>query len=164
MNLIFRDDDANVYTNAYQFKKLQEQFNAEGKVHTAAILMKDLWQNHALFHYLATTPNLEIGLHGWEHKDYSVLSYEECYEDLKKSLEYWKTNSTRMTGMCKDIKVFYAPWNRKGDNIERTCRDLGLKFCNVKNGEWEGNEVKSFHWWNIMNVGDKYTIDEILDK
>lgn len=149
--MIYRDDDPNVYTCPHLFKQLHQQFINKGLEHTAAVIMKDLWQNHALFWYLATAPHLQIGLHGWEHKDYSVLSYEECYEDIKKSLEYWKENSTRMTGQCKDITTFFAPWNREGENIKKACADNGLKFCNVKDGVWEGQEVKSFHWWNIID-------------
>ena len=70
-NLLLRDDDINVYTDAFKFKEFHEQFIAKNQVHTVAVIMKDLWQNHALFYYLATAPLLEVGLHGWEHKDYS---------------------------------------------------------------------------------------------
>jgi hypothetical protein len=162
-NLIYRDDDANLYTNSYQFKKIHEQFLKEGKTHTAAVLMKDLWQNHALFYYLATAPSLEIGLHGWEHKDYSLLSYEECYEDIKKSLDYWNENSLRMVGNSKRIDTFFAPWNREGENIKKACQDLGLKFCNIGRGPWEDKEIISMHWWNCMRLEDKFTINELLD-
>ena len=61
---IYRDDDVNVYTCAFHFKELHEQFIAKRKQHVAAVIMKDLWENHALFWYLATAPCLEIGLHG----------------------------------------------------------------------------------------------------
>lgn len=148
---LWRDDDINVYTDAFKFKELHERFIKLDKIHTAAVLMKDLWENHALFYYLATAHNLEIGLHGWEHKDYSVLSYEECYEDLKKSLDYWKENSTRMVGTCKPIDTFFAPWNREGGGIKKACQDLNLNFCNTKKGTWMGFKVNSFHWWSIIN-------------
>jgi peptidoglycan/xylan/chitin deacetylase (PgdA/CDA1 family) len=162
-NLIYRDDDPSVYTNSYQFKKIHEQFLKEGKIHTVAVLMKDLWQNHALFYYLATAPSLEIGLHGWEHKDYSLLSYDECYEDIDKALKYWSENSLRMVGTCKPIDTFFAPWNREGENIKKACADLGLKFCNIGKGQWEGKEIVSMHWWNIQKVGDEFTINDLLD-
>ncbi len=161
--MIYRDDDANVFTDAYLFKKLHEQFLREGKVHTAAILMKDLWQNHALFHYLATAESLNIGLHGWEHKDYSKMGYSECCDDLIKSLDYWKENSTRMTGQCKEIIIFFAPWNRIGDGIVSACKDVGLKFCNVQKGVWGNEEIQSLHWWNVMKHVDSYTISDLID-
>ena len=148
---IWRDDDVNVYTDAFRFKELHERFIRKGKTHTVAVIMKDLWENHALFYYLATAPNLEIGLHGWEHKDYSVLPYEECYEDIRKSLNYWWENSLRMVGTCKPIDTFFAPWNREGEGIKKACQDLGLKFCATKGGDWEGKKIKSFHWWNIID-------------
>ena len=162
-NPIIRDDDISLYTNSYQFKKIHEQFLKEGKTHTAAVLMKDLWQNHALFYYLATAPNLEIGLHGWEHRDYSKLSYDECNEDIAKALEYWSENSNRMVGSCKPIDTFFAPWNRESENIKKACSDNNLKFCNIGKGQWEGKEIKSLHWWNVMKVGDEFTINDLLD-
>jgi hypothetical protein len=148
---LYRDDDPNVYTDAFKFKEVHEYFLHKGKQHIAAIIMKDIWENHALFYYLATAPLLQIGLHGWEHKDYSKLSYEECYDDLKKSLSYWKTNSKRMTGGCKEIKIFFAPWNHESENIKRACADLGLKFCNKREGYWDEYYIKSFHWWACID-------------
>jgi|SRR3990167_2212567 len=155
MKILYRDDDINVYTNAFTFKKLHQQFIDKNTTHTVAILMKDLWENHALFWYLATTPFLEIGLHGWTHVDYSQLGYADCRGDLQKSLDYWKTNVKRMLNLSevpenKKIKVFFAPWNKEGEIIKTVCQDLNLKFCNIKSGEWEGYKVKSFHWWNCI--------------
>ena len=150
---IYRDDDVNVYTDAFKFKELHQKFIDRKEVHTVAVIMKDLWDNHALFYYLATTPYLEIGLHGWKHKDYSLLSYKECRADLERSLEYWKENATRMTGVCKPNKIFFAPWNHESENIQRACADLGLSFCNVKKGRWNGQEIRSFHWWNTIIDG-----------
>ena len=163
MKILWRDDDCNVYTDAFKFKELHEQFIAKNQVHTVAVLMKDLWQNHALFYYLATAPLLEIGLHGWEHKDYSKLSYKECYEDLKKSLDYWFKNVIRMLKTDrlpagKNITTFFVPWNKSGVSIELACKDIGLQFCNVRKGEWNGYEVKSFHFWNLIIDGWKLNL------
>jgi peptidoglycan/xylan/chitin deacetylase (PgdA/CDA1 family) len=151
MPTLTRDDDISVYTCPYTFKELHKKFIEKETVHTVAVIMKDLWLNQALFYYLATAPYLEIGLHGWEHKDYSELSYEECYADLKKSLDYWKENSIRMTGQAKEIKIFFAPWNRESDNIKNACYALGLDFCNVRKGKWNGYQVRSLHWWSADN-------------
>ena len=147
--ILFRDDDPNVYTCAREFKELHQKFIDAKQVHTVAVIMKDLWENHALFYYLATAPYLEIGLHGWEHKDYSKLNYEECYQDIKKSLDYWKENSFRMVGRTKEIRIFFAPWNRESEEIKKACKDLGLEFCSVKGGDWNGFKVKSFHHWSV---------------
>jgi len=148
-NILYRDDDVNVYTCPHLFKKLHEEFIKNNKTHTVAVVMKDLWENHALFWYLATVPLLTIGLHGWEHKDYSVQSYENCNNDIKKSLKYWEENSIRMTGKHKTINTFFAPWNREGKNIKLACEMNGLKFCNIKKGEWGEYNIKSFHHWYI---------------
>lgn len=146
---LWRDDDVSVTTCPHLFKEFHNEFIKREKVHTVAVIMKDLWENHALFYYLATAPYLEIGLHGWEHQDYSVLPYEECYEDLKKSLDYWKTNAKRMVGYAKPIDTFFAPWNHESDAIKRACKDLGLNFCAVKKGEWNGVRINSFHHWYL---------------
>jgi peptidoglycan/xylan/chitin deacetylase (PgdA/CDA1 family) len=151
MSLIYRDDDVNVYTDAYLFRELHKQFIEKNIDHYVGVLMKDLWENHAIFWYLATAPKLTVCLHGWEHKDYSALSYEECCDDLAKSLDYWRKNAARMTGQAKPIDTFFAPWNREGDNIKKACAEFGLKFCAVKDGEWDGHTLKSFHWWDTMN-------------
>jgi len=127
---------------------LHEKFIEANTVHTVAVVMKDLWKNHGLFWYIATAPYLEIGLHGWEHKDYSVLSYEECTSDIRRSLDYWTENSTRMVKECKPITTFFAPWNRESDNIRRACSDNGLLFCNVRKGPWNGKNIRSFHHWH----------------
>jgi hypothetical protein len=147
--LLHRDDDVSVFTCLHTFKEIHKQFIAAKQAHYAVVIMKDLWLNQGIFYYLATAPYLEIGLHGWEHKDYSLSSYEECYDDIKKSLEYWRENSDRMIGKHKKINIFFAPWNKDGENIRKACTDLGLRFCNVKKGNWEGHYIKSFHWWSV---------------
>lgn len=146
---LWRDDDVNVYTDAFRFKDLHQQFIDRKQVHTVAVIMKDLWENHALFYYLATAPYLEIGLHGWEHRDYSVLSYINCYEDVRKSLMYWEESASRMTGKAKPITTFFAPWNREGTGIRKACDESDLKFCATKKGLWDGKEVHSFHHWYL---------------
>src|SRR3990167_4681098 len=145
---LWRDDDLSVYTDICLFKALHQKFINKKQVHTVAVIMKDLWLNQAIFYYLATMPYLDIGLHGWEHKDYSTIAYTECYDDLKKSLDYWWENSLRMTNQCKKITTFFAPWNREGENIKLACKNLALEFCNTKGGAWNGYKVKSFHWWS----------------
>ena len=158
MEIIYRDDDANVYTCCTMFKESHEKFISAKQTHTAAVLMKDLWNNHALFWYLINAPYMSVQLHGWEHKDYSKLSYDECYGDLKKSVEYWNTNATRMMSKpAPKINTFFAPWNHSSPTIKKACADLGLKFCDVSSpntltsSQWDGRELVSFHWWNCMD-------------
>lgn len=152
---LWRDDDVSVRTCPYLFMELHKQFISKKITHTAAVIMKDLWENHAVFYYLATAPYLDIGLHGWEHKDYSQLSYEECSKDIKKSLAYWNENTDRMVRTSKPIDTFFAPWNRESPEIRRACAESNLKFCNVKKGPWMGREVRSFHWWDWAMRGIK---------
>ena len=148
-NLLHRDDDISVFTCLHTFKEIHKKFIADKQVHYAAVIMKDLWLNQGIFYYLATAPYLEIGLHGWEHKDYSLMTYEQCITDLEKSLQYWQENSDRMIGKHKEIKIFFAPWNKAEKPIISACEYVGLKFCNVKKGKWEDYYIKSFHWWSL---------------
>lgn len=150
-NTLIRDDDISVHTCPHEFKELHKKFIEKKQTHTVAVIMKDLWLNQAIFYYLAIAPYLEIGLHGWEHEDYSKLSYQKCYEDIKKSLDYWKENSFRMVGKAKEINTFFAPWNRESNNIKQACAEAGLNFCNVRKGKWCGYEVRSFHSWSADN-------------
>jgi hypothetical protein len=115
--------------------------------------MRDLWENHALFYYLNIASHMSVQLHGWNHVDYSKMSREECVSDLKKSIDYWNTNSKRMLGTCTPMTTFFAPWNHVGEGIVQACKDVGLRFCAVRDGEWEGEKVVSFHWWNVMKDG-----------
>jgi len=148
-NLLHRDDDISVFTCLHTFKEIHKKFIADKQTHYAAVIMKDLWLNQGIFYYLATAPYLEIGLHGWEHKDYSLMTYEQCITDLEKSLQYWQENSDRMIGKHKEIKIFFAPWNKAEKPIISACEYVGLKFCNVKKGKWEDYYIKSFHWWSL---------------
>lgn len=148
---LYRDDDVSVYTCPREFKELHQKFIEKKQVHTVAVLMKDLWENHSLFYYLATAPYLKVELHGWTHKDYSKLNYQECFEDLEKSIWYWKENCTRMVKKCNPITTFFAPWNRESETIRQACSELGLSFCNVKKGIWHNQEIHSFHYWSADN-------------
>lgn len=147
---LYRDDDCNVYTDVFLFKTLHEEFIKRKEVHTVAVIMKDLWENHALFYYLVTAPYMDVELHGWEHKDYSLLTEKECREDIERALNYWMSNAIRMTGKPpRPITTFFAPWNHEGESIKSACEYYGLKFCSVKKGEWEGYNVHSFHHWYL---------------
>jgi peptidoglycan/xylan/chitin deacetylase (PgdA/CDA1 family) len=149
---LWRDDDVSRFTCLHTFKEIHKGFIKRKETHTAAVLMKDLWENQGIFYYLATAPYLEIGLHGWTHKDYSTLNYDQCYEEIKKSIHYWVSNSERMVGTAKKIDTFFAPWNRESEEIKRACQDNGLKFCNVRKGNWNGQNVISFHWWSYESM------------
>ena len=80
------------------------------------------------------------------------MLFRSCIVDLEKSLNYWQENSDRMIGKHKEIKIFFAPWNKAEKPIIDACKDLGLKFCNVKKGNWEDYYVKSFHWWSYEDT------------
>lgn len=147
----YRDDDISKYTDINLITKIHSLFIKYNKIHTVTLEMSGLWDNKVIWYWLMTTPNLDIGLHGWEHKDYSQLDYSEIYFDLKSSLNYWNFNIARGKYEPKTIKVFYPPWNKTSENLERVCRDLGLEVDNR-----EGGEVYNLHWWAFIDE-DRFT-------
>jgi len=146
---LFRDDDINVRTDLTFFMKVHREFIKQRKIHTCAVLFKDLADNYELFHYLVTAPYLSVELHGWEHKDYSTRSKDNIKSDFMKAISYWKENVTRryssewLKNPLKKITTFYPPWNKVNDDIKKVCKELGLKLDNRK-----GGSVLNFHYWS----------------
>jgi len=137
--MLYRDDDICKWTDLTEFKKL----------HTCAVLFEGIADNYGLFHYLVTAPLLDVQLHGWRHRDYSVLSKEEILIDFFRAIAYWNHNVTRRYGKeildnaLKRITTYYPPWNRVHDNIKEACKEAGLKVDNRV-----GGEVFNFHYWS----------------
>lgn len=169
--MIYRDDDICVHTDAHLFKKLHEEFKKRKLTHTVAVTMKDIWNNMAIFYYIITEPYLSVELHGWEHEDYSTMDFFDCVISLRNCLNYYNKHATRILGIIpedKKITTLFAPWNKSSIDIIKACNHLGLKFCDVPFGEWEGESIKSLHWWNVMKEGaiieDKINFNKIFDE
>lgn len=144
MNL-YRDDDINKFTDIATFKAINDLFKKYGKIHTCAIEMEGLWESKGIWYLLTTEPNVEIGLHGWTHKDYSLLPIDEIVHDIERSLEYWRTKVARGFGAdkVKPIKVFYPPWNKVSPNLINACAEFDLKV--------DATSGYQFHWWEFVN-------------
>lgn len=117
--------------------------------------MKDIWDNKGIWYWMQSA-NLEIGLHGWTHRDYSILTEQVVYTDLLTSLDYYKKH-----GGKKEIKVFYPPWNRTSKALEKVCGQLGLTVDTRK-----GGEVYNFHWWTFINSdrNDFEKLEKVLNE
>ena len=146
---LFRDDDVSKYTDIQTFLKIHDLFKKYKKVHTCAVEMDGLFDSRGVWHLLQTEPLIEIGLHGWTHKDYSILSYDEICDDFKKSLDYWNSHSYEGYGKVIQIKTYYPTWNRVSDNLMRACATYRLKL-----DARVGGEVFNFHWWNFITDMD----------
>ena len=144
--MLFRDDDVSKWTDLTTFMAIHDLFKKYKKVHTIAVEMEGLWESRGIWHLIATEPYISVGLHGWQHVDYSTLSYEECSDHIKKSLQYWRKHI--QDGYCKHIPIvtFFPPWNRANDNLRRACADWGMKIDNRANDP----NVFAFHWWEFI--------------
>jgi hypothetical protein len=142
--MIFRDDDINRFTDIQVFLEIHNLFIKYNKTHLCVCEMKDLWESRGLWHLLMTLPNIEIGLHCWEHIDYSVLTYEQAKENIQKCLDYFYSKRNGYT--AKEIKIFCPPWNRVSLPLSKACFDLGLSVN-------DGNDGKTynFHWWSALD-------------
>lgn len=149
---LWRDDDISCFTTIQQFKPIHDLFIKYNKIHTIAVLAKDLWENKEICYYLATTPNLDIQLHGWDHVDYSLdysqISELETKQKLTTAIEYLEEHISkyrREKGMPElKITKFLPPWNKESEMIKRVCQELGLEFDNRI-----GGEVANFHYWSV---------------
>jgi len=145
--IIIRDDDISVHTCPHSFKEVHQFFIDHKIIHTVACLMKDLWENQAVFHYLITAPYLNIELHGLTHKNYSLMTYDEAFAELRGAMDYYNINAKRMLNTLvelpelKRLTTFFSPWNKDSETIRKVCADLGLRFNNT----WD---EFSFHCWS----------------
>lgn len=146
------------------FTKVHDLFEKHGKVHTIAVEMKDMWDSKTIFYFIATKTNIKVGLHGWTHRDYSKLSYDECVADIEKSLKYWRDNVSRMitpdvaNHKSNVIDTFYPPWNRTSPDLIRACEKCGLKI----DARHSVPEVYNFHFWSMTQKSHLEKLEQAL--
>ena len=155
--MLYRDDDISKYTDLTTIMRIQELFVKYNKIHTVTILMEDLWESRGVWEWLISTPNLDIALHGWNHKDYSELCYVDTLEEIRKSLTYWERNLERLD-LNIPIKVMYPPWNKSSDKLAMVCDELGLEL----NVNVDDKEVFNFHWWEFIGGKNLDKLEKVL--
>lgn len=139
---LYRDDDISVTSDLGLLMKVHEQFIRYNRIHTVAVVMKDIWQNKEIWYWLMTARNLDVGLHGWEHRDYSRMDLIDIEGDITMSLEYWNHCRARGKYPHKQIEVFYPPWNKISPALQKACDEFSLALDNRV-----GGEVFNFHYW-----------------
>lgn len=149
--MLYRDDDVNCFTDLTTFMIIQGIFDNHNKIHLAVVEMKDLWDSKGIWYILATHPHIKIGLHGWTHKDYSKMSFDEVCRDFQACLDYWYKHLEEGFGKSaitpmKKIDTYYPTWNRVSDDLKKACDKFGLKLDNR-----EGGDVFNFHWWEALH-------------
>lgn len=154
---MYRDDDICVTSNIEILRRVHEFFIKYNKVHTIAVLMEDIWENKEVWHWLMTAPNLEICLHGWDHKDFSVMTKEDIRADFKLCLDYWVRRLKDHKKEFIPIKKFLPPWNRVSEDLKVVCAEFGLEVDNRV-----GGEVYNFHYWALYDPERIAALEEAL--
>lgn len=157
MYTLYRDDDISVTSNITLLMKVHELFIKHNRIHTVAVLMKDLWENKEVWYWLQTAPNLEIGLHGWDHQDYGKLDKVSLWSLLTASLEYWQIRTLRGGYKLRPITTFYPPWNSVSQDLMRVCNSFGLTVDSRV-----GGEVYNFHYWALFEDRRMKELEEAL--
>lgn len=146
MSLIYRDDDISVTSNSELVYRVHNLFIKHNKVHTIALLMKDIWDNKEIWHWLMTAKNLEICLHGWEHSDYSIMSEGDIRHNFTWCFDYWKEKLACHKKDFIPIKKFLPPWNRVSEALIKVADEFGMEVDNRV-----GGEIYNFHYWALYD-------------
>jgi hypothetical protein len=156
---IWRDDDPCVDTDPLLFREVHSHFTKYNKIHTCAVIMRDLWKNKELWYMLVEEPNIEICLHGLDHIDYGVQPYEKIVADIQESLEYWRVRVTRGFGEDKVKKILrmLPTWHSVSPELERACKDCGLELDARQSGE-----VYCFHYWEAIYPEKLKVLEDLL--
>lgn len=157
MYTLFRDDDISKYTDMTLMREVHQLFIDNKKIHTVSVEVEGLWDNKLVWYWLMTAPNLQIGLHGWNHSDYSVMAITDIIDHFQRSYRYW---SERIAGggyEKRDFVAFYPPWNKVGNGLRMVCEEYKLPLDNRV-----GGEVYNFHWWTMHDDKRKAALQSAL--
>ena len=155
----FRDDDISFTSDIGLLMQTHELIVSKGKVHTIAIQMERLWDNKEIWFFVMTARNLAVGLHGWDHSDYSRMSMTEILDHLRRCREHWDSHVGHYPNAPK-ITTFYPPWNRVSDELRQACQACGLTVDN----RWKrGSGVYGFHSWELIDPIRRKKLERALD-
>lgn len=153
---LFRDDDISFTTDWRLLQEAHDIIVRAGRVHTVAVLMFDLWENHEVWYWLMTAKNLRIGLHGWRHSDYGAMPQAEIEADIRRSLDYWREHTVNYRNP-PSIESFYPPWHRSGPALEAACKACGLALDARKSAP-----VYCFHSWELIQPEPRARLEKAV--
>ena len=144
----FRNDDVGFTSDWRLLDQAHLMIRNAGKRHVIAVLMERLWDNKEIWFWLMDhADEIEIGLHGWQHHDYSTRAIDDIHDDIRRSLELWN-NHRKAYPAAKPLTVFYPPWNRVGQPLIDACAANGMTV----DAAWKKDTgVYGFHSWELMN-------------
>lgn len=156
--VMFRDDDISVHTTVAAFHEVHKLFIGTSQIHTVSLIVKDLRDNHEMWHYLLEASNLEWALHGWEHYDHGRLSYWECCRSIELSLRNlaeWQKG--RIAERIRKVRKFLPPWHKTSEKLKQACEHfkLQLEMRSPEELAKDPNLCK-FHYWSVVShLGEK---------
>lgn len=103
--------------------------------------------NKDLIDYLNSIPD-PIALHGLYHTDYSSMTYEQQYNDIKEGLSLLNTLFPN-----KKIDTFVAPFNRVNEDTYKVCKIFNLRVSSL---EGEHLEDRMHHGKGPLYEGELY--------
>lgn len=154
---LFRDDDISYTSNINLLMETHELFLKHDRQHLVTVQMYRLWENKEVWFWLMTAKNLAVGLHGWEHDDYSLMPEHNAAEQIKKSLDYWQTVSARGGYQAPPITTFYPPWNHVSHTLDVAVRKCGL----LLDSRWRA-PVYGFHYWELIDPARREALEKAL--
>ena len=129
-------------------KEIYSGINELGDEYLAAVICKDFPEPVAEF---LRSIQVNILLHGWEHRQYSELPAEEVTKDLKRGILFIeKTFGKRPT-------EFVPPWEKTSEVLISVCQKLGLSIHHSE--KWimgykpdENVSGVFFHLWDWREI------------
>jgi len=129
-----------------------EKFKEHKVKHIVACICSGIDSNPELVKYIRANRHIEVQIHGWKHKPYYDLSYEECYNDFRKCKEKIK----QRFGIVPTI--WYPTWNKSGVNSDKAAEDLNLEvrkthftlpeYLGMGELDYRYEREINFHYWS----------------
>jgi glucose/arabinose dehydrogenase/peptidoglycan/xylan/chitin deacetylase (PgdA/CDA1 family) len=123
--VIFRlDDIQDGYLDAEQIK-IMDLFLSKGEPLSLGLVMHNFGNDTSILNKISEGYKkglFELGLHGWEHKNYSSLSEQEQKSSL------YKANERMQTIFGKKSDIFIPPFNKFNNDTLDAIKELGIRI------------------------------------
>jgi peptidoglycan/xylan/chitin deacetylase (PgdA/CDA1 family) len=97
--------------------QILKENNAKMTIHVPAVLL----EHHLNDFNKIDDENIEWAMHGYKHIDHTKLSYDECFNQLKKAKEIFDNSGIKNIG-------FRAPYLQSNDNVLKAISKLGMAY------------------------------------
>lgn len=157
---VIRHDDFDFRLSADEYVAIHEEFIKAGLVETAVLQFTQYGNisnyDPLLIKYMNESPNWDFAIHGWAHTEYDGMDYNYIVRDLAAC----KHMTQELFG--KTPLVWYPPWNRLSNTMERAAQYMDLTISNesydiarfireVESQDYKGRTFY-FHGWKSDEV------------